>query len=81
MKRFVSIMMVVGCSLVTNEPKAKSFDRLDRQEDCEILCISCLEHNIGEICIQLSNLCCKVNGGTRDRKSGIGVDCGCRIEA
>ena len=45
--------------------------RLEKQEQCELLCLSCDED---DFCLAISRLCCKVYGGH------LHSDCGCRTE-
>lgn len=67
--------MIVTVSLVNPEAQA-SHNRLKKQEQCERLCLACLDLGEGEgsLCVSLSKYCCVRNGG---HPHGT---CGCRIE-
>jgi hypothetical protein len=68
--------LVIGVCLAIPGASQAGHDRLQEQEQCERLCLSCLEQGANEqsLCVEMSHFCCWRNGG-----KSYGT-CGCRTE-
>ena len=80
MKRVRSIiaLMIVAFLLLalgSGDATAKPWDiRVDKQEACERICLSCLESGEDSFCMGLFNFCCEHHDGV------VYSTCGCRME-
>lgn len=76
-KHIIAALIIVAPFLLFGNAKAaKPADRLEKQEECERLCVDCASRGQGphSLCMGLYRLCCAYYDGQRY------PDCGCRVE-
>jgi len=75
-KRALAVLaMLAPFLLLGNSAEAAGYDRLEKQEGCERLCVQCMDReDKKELCMALYRMCCRYHGGH------MYPGCGCRVE-
>ena len=76
MARYIlAALVIIAPFLLLGNAEAAGFDRLEKQEGCERLCLQCMEReDKKQLCMALFHMCCRYHSGH------VYGECGCRTE-